>query len=264
MLPQSSVTAQLLFMRSGWKTQCVDAAVDWLVIRSFQSLSWGWIWMGLWIVMLFSIFFCTVGKLRWCRNLRGPFTLCLDRDGSEVVDCISVAIDRYIVSFDLIDCCCVWKMVLSWFGSLGRFAWSWLICCFNAEYRWAFLRLRFLARHASWQDSGCSVESIRVVWSVSPAWEAVELTLGDRLHLPVRGPRPYRFRSDNRGCSRTNAWRFSTFPRRRLPAFLVKLVPCDSGPFAASVSFADSSSLRMTGHSPFRVLVKLMLIARAE
>ncbi len=47
---------------------------------------------------------------------------------------------------------------------------SWLICCFNAEYRWAFLR----------------VESIRVVWSVSPAWEAVELTLGDRIYLPDR------------------------------------------------------------------------------
>ena len=61
-----------------------------------------------------------------------------------------------------------------------------------------------------------------MVWSVSPAWEAVELTLGDRLHLPVRGPRPYRFRSDNRGCSRTNAWRFSTFPLRRLPAFFSK------------------------------------------
>jgi hypothetical protein len=71
-------------------------------------------------------------------------------------------------------------------------------------------------------NSGCSVELIRVVWSVSPAWEAVELTLGDRLHLPVRGPRPYRFGSDNRGCSRTNAWRFSTFPRRRLSASFSK------------------------------------------
>ncbi len=56
----------------------------------------------------------------------------------------------------------------------------------------------------------------------SLAWEAVELTLGYRLHLPVRGPRPYRFRNDDRGCSRTNAWRFSTFPRRRLPAFFSK------------------------------------------
>ena len=128
--------------------------------------------------------------------------------------------------FDMTDCCCFWKMVLCWFGLLGRFAWSKLICCFNAEYRWAFLRLSFLAGGASWQDSGCSVESIRVVWSVFPAWEAVELTLGGCLHLPVRGPRPYRFGSDNRGCSRTNAWQFSTFPRRRLPAFLSEASTC--------------------------------------
>ena len=38
--------------------------------------------------------------------------------------------------------------------------------------------MRFLARDASWQDSGCTVESIHVVWSVSPAWHAVQLTLG--------------------------------------------------------------------------------------
>ncbi len=91
--------------------------------------------MVLLILMLFSIFYCTAGKLKRCRNLQGPFTLCLDRDGSEVVDCNSVAVDRYIVSFDMTDRCCVWKMVLSWFGSLGRFAWRWLICCLNAEYR---------------------------------------------------------------------------------------------------------------------------------
>ena len=177
--------------------------------------------MVLWILMLFSIFHCTAGKLKLCRNLRWPFILFLDHDcdGSEVVNCNSVVVDRYIVSFDMTDRCCFWKMVLFWFGLLRRFAWSKLICYFNAEYRWAFLRLRFLAGGASLQDSGCSVESIRVVWSVSPAWEAVELTLKGCLHLPVRGPRPYRFGSDNRGCSRTNAWRLFTFPRRRLPAF---------------------------------------------
>ncbi len=75
-----------------------------------------------------------------------------------------------------------------------------------------------------------------MVWSVSPAWEAVELTLGDRLHLSVRGPQPYRFRSDNCGCPRTNAWLFSTFPQRRLLAFLVKLVPWElaAGPVPCS------------------------------
>jgi hypothetical protein len=65
-----------------------------------------------------------------------------------------------------------------------------------------------------------------VVWLVSPAWKAVELTLGGCLHLPVRSPRPYLFGSDNHGCSRTNAWQFSTFPRRRLPAFFSKASRC--------------------------------------
>ncbi len=86
------------------------------------------------------------------------------------------------------------------------------------------LRLRFLVGDASWQDTACSVKSIRVVWSVSPAWEAVKLTQGGCFHLPVRGPRPYWFRSDNCGCSRTHAWRFSTFPRCTLPAILIKAI----------------------------------------
>ena len=68
------------------------------------------------ILMLFSIFYGTAGKLKRCRNLRGPFTLCLDCDGSEVLDCNSVVVDRYIVSFDMTDRWCVWKMVvLVWF-----------------------------------------------------------------------------------------------------------------------------------------------------
>ena len=99
--------------------------------------------------MLFSIFYCTAGKLKRCRNLRGAFTLCLDYDGSEVVDCISVAVDRYIVSFDTTDRCRFWKTfcagLIFWDASPG----SWLICCFNAEYRLAFLCLWFLARGES-------------------------------------------------------------------------------------------------------------------
>ncbi len=90
----------------------------------------GWIWMVLWILMLFSIFYCTAGKLKQCRNLRGPFTLSLDCDGSVV---ITVVVDRYIVSFDMTGRCCFWKMVLCWFGLLGRLVWSKLICCFNAS-----------------------------------------------------------------------------------------------------------------------------------
>jgi hypothetical protein len=45
--------------------------------------------------------------------------LCLDCDGSEVAYCNSVAVDRYIVSFDMTDRCRVWKMengsALVWF-----------------------------------------------------------------------------------------------------------------------------------------------------
>ncbi len=74
--------------------------------------------------MLFSFFYCTAGKLKRCRNLRGAFTLCLDCDGSEVVYWISVAVDRYIVSFDMTDGYCFWKTVLCWLGLLGRFAWE--------------------------------------------------------------------------------------------------------------------------------------------
>jgi hypothetical protein len=101
--------------------------------------------MVLWILILFSIFYCTAGKLKQCRNRRGQF-------GSEVLNCNSVVVDRYIVSFDMTDRCCLWKMVLCsvcWFGLLRAFAWSKPICCFNVEYRWAFLCLRFLAWDAS-------------------------------------------------------------------------------------------------------------------
>ncbi len=74
--------------------------------------------MVLWILMLFSIFYCTAGKLKRCQNLRGPFTLSLDCYGSEVKNCKSVVVDRYIVSFDMTDLWCFWKMVLFWFGLL--------------------------------------------------------------------------------------------------------------------------------------------------
>ncbi len=95
---------------------------------------------------------------------------------------------------------------------------------------------------------------LHVVSSISRAWEAVEPTLGGCIHLLVRGPRPYRFGSDNYGCSRTNAWRFSTFSRRRLPAFLSKASTCasilSSGP-PAVVSFLYKRALfqRRNHHS---------------
>ncbi len=71
----------------------------------------------------------TYPKISSGANSQMPFTSFLDRNGSEYADCNSVAVDRYIVSFDMTDRCCVCKMVLCWFGSQGRFAWSQLICC---------------------------------------------------------------------------------------------------------------------------------------
>ncbi len=59
--------------------------------------------MVLWILVLISIFYCTAEKLKQRQNLRGPFTLSLDCDGTKVVICNSVAFDCYIVSFDMAD-----------------------------------------------------------------------------------------------------------------------------------------------------------------
>ncbi len=191
------------------------------LLHSFQSLSWGWVWMGLLIQMLFSIFFCTAEKLKLCRNLWVHFvSRLLWIWSSRFQFCCGWSL--HCVFFTWLIAVASGKWICAglvlWDASLG------VICChsFNAEYRLAFLRLWFLqiARHASWQDSGCShcsVESIRVVWSVSPAWEAVELTLGDRPHLPVRGPRPYWFGSDNRGCSKTMPGGFLPSPNNCLP-----------------------------------------------
>ncbi len=79
--------------------------------------------MVLLILMLFSIFYCTAGKLKQCRNLRGPFILCLDCYGSEVVDCNSVVVDSYILSFDMTDRCACGKWfcagLVLWDASLG-------------------------------------------------------------------------------------------------------------------------------------------------
>ncbi len=88
-------------------------------------------------------------KIEMMSNLRGQFALSVDCIGSGVVNCDSAAVDRCIVAFDMTDRCCFWEKVVCWFGLLGRFAWSALICYLNAECRWALLRLRFLAGDAS-------------------------------------------------------------------------------------------------------------------
>jgi hypothetical protein len=76
--------------------------------------------------------------------------------------------------FDVINCCWFWKMVLCQFGISGLFAWSGRICCSNAEYRWAFLRLGFSCGDATWHDSGlgCAVEWMCLIWSLFLVREA--------------------------------------------------------------------------------------------
>ncbi len=127
--------------------------------------------------------------MKLCRNLRGAFTLSLDCDGSEAVNFNSVVVDRYIVSLDMTDRVAAGK----WFCA-G-------LILLNASLGVSSHAVSTLQMGFSSPDRLDSVESVRVVWSVSPAWEAVELTLGDCLHLPVRGPRPYRFGTENRGCT---------------------------------------------------------------
>ncbi len=182
--------------------------------------------MVLLILMLFSIFYCTAGKLKRCQNLRGPFTFCLNCDGSEVVDCNSVAVDRYMVSFDMTDRCCVWKMVLCWFGlwdaSLGvssnavsTLSIDWLF------FAWGLL----LGMRADKTLDALSSRSA----SFGPSLRRPESGLGSRWTHPRRSPLSARSWSStlpiwerHSGCSRTNAWRFSPCPRRRLPAFFSK------------------------------------------
>ncbi len=82
---------------------------------------------------------------------------------------------------------------------------------------------------------GCELTRLWMLYRVDPRGLIGLSGLGSRqthprklclLQQAVRGPRPYRFGSDNRGCSRTNAWQFSTFPQRRLPAFFSKASTC--------------------------------------
>jgi hypothetical protein len=114
-----------------------------------------------------------------CRDVRGPFTLSLDCDGSEVANCNSVVVDRYTASFEMTDSCCVWKLVLCWIGLLGRFAWSKLICYFNAEFRWAFLRLLFLG-------GGAGHRELTRLWMLSSrsAWFGRSLLPGKPSNSP--------------------------------------------------------------------------------
>ena len=127
-----------LLMRSGWRRQCIDAAVDWPVLYfvHFNRCFRDWVWMALWILTLFQSSYFTAGKLKQCRNLRGPFTLSLDCYGFEVIIAFLLwLIFTLCLRYD-------WLLVLLEDGSVLVWpfccAWSMLTYCFNAEHRCAF------------------------------------------------------------------------------------------------------------------------------
>ncbi len=166
----------LLFMRSGWRLEVLNVLMQLSIGLYFTSFIWiavlrlglnGFVDSDAVFNFLLhcrkiesmlkssgAVYF--VSRFRWIWSSKLQFGCCWS------LHCV----------FDMTDRCCFWKMVLCWFGLLGRFAWSKLICCSTPStdgffFAWGFFN--FLVEGVSWQDSGCYVESIRVVWSVSPA-----------------------------------------------------------------------------------------------
>jgi len=193
----------LLFMRSGWRTQCVDAAVEWPVICFIHfncclEAGFEWFW-GFWCYFQFSIAL----PENWNDvEIFGGRPLC-----------VSIAMDlkswiatllRLIATL----CLLIWLIAVAsgkWFcaglvlrdASLGvsRYAVS-TPSTDGLFFAWGFLR-------GMRADKTLDALSSRSAWfgpSLRPTLDS----------LP-RGPRPYRFGSDNRGWFRTNAWQFSTF-----------------------------------------------------
>ncbi len=166
--------------------------------------------MVLWISVLFSIFYRTAGKSKQCRNLRGPFTLSLDCDGSEIVNCNSVVelvVDRYIVSLIRL----ITVASGNWFCA-GLVYWdallgvsSYAVSTLSTDKR--FFVCGFLR--------GMQADKTLDVLSSRSAWFGPSLRPGKPSNA---GPRPYRFGSDNCGCQ-DKCLAIFYLPGRRLPAF---------------------------------------------
>ena len=108
---------------------------------------------------------------------------------------IYVGVDAIIVSILNFDTLCLISALLRWFddGSDN-----------TALLLWFLLNIR------SVNILDTTVRSGSFVWLFSQAWDAVKPTLpGDWPYLSFRGHWPYRVRSDDGSCSRTNAWQFS-------------------------------------------------------
>ncbi len=99
--------------------------------------------------------------------------------GSEVVDCIFVAVDRYIVSLDVTDRCCLWKTVLCWFALLRRFAWELAHMLFE---RW--VQMSFSSLEGS--CGGCELTRLGMFCRVDPRGLVHLSGLGNRWTHPRR------------------------------------------------------------------------------
>jgi hypothetical protein len=73
-----------IFLCSSWG-QVEENSMCWCCCRlacnllhSFQSLSWGWVWMVLWILMLFLIFYNTARKLKIFRGSSLRLSIAMD------------------------------------------------------------------------------------------------------------------------------------------------------------------------------------------
>ena len=123
---------------------------------------------------------------------------------------------RFMLELMLLSCCVDFEF---WYALLD-------LCASSLVWLWirqhdTALRLWFLRKIRSVRILDTTVCSGSLVWLFSPTWDAVKHTLpGGWLHLSFRGHRPYRFRSDNCSCSRTNARQFPNYPGRRIPALL--------------------------------------------
>ncbi len=99
------------------------------------------------------------------------------------------------------DCCCFWKIVLCWFGLFGRFAWSKVICCFNAEYRSSTVAYNRYERPFD----------ISISWLISSFLARVLIAVNhDLMHLAASWPNSFSAcdcAASNREIQQVSSWR---------------------------------------------------------
>jgi hypothetical protein len=100
-----------------------------------------------------------------------------------------------------------------------QFCMCWCACIIRIWF-WIFLidSLTFLL--PLYLLKGRSVKMLNTIVCSGPSVWLYSIPKNAWLHLSFRGHWPYQLKSNNGSCSRTNAWQLSTYPRRRVPAFV--------------------------------------------